>query len=92
MEQHKQAITELASNQTIGSKYRFQKSSVSVADLQAEIRQKALIEKEKAAFDMELYLDIKPDARGGNSSKRAVEQLADDEEKDRRRLQISRMV
>lgn len=47
LEQHKQAISDLSAAQTIGSKYRFQKSSVSVADLHAEARLELQRAKEK---------------------------------------------
>ena len=88
IESHKRAI-ESVTGQTIGSKYRFQKSSVSVADLNAEIKQSAQQEKDQKVFDLELYLDIKKRAKSkAEDDKRAVEKLADDDERDLRREQI----
>ena len=62
---------------------------MSVADLKAEIRQKAQQDKDQKVFDLELYLDIKRRAKSkAEDDKRAVEKLADDDELDLRREQI----
>ena len=78
---HKKALEKVSTGQVIGSKYRFQKSNVTVADLECEKKQQLLQEKEQMVFDLELYLDIKPKGRKSKADedKRAVEQLADDD-------------